>query len=671
MNKRKILAALAVGVSAMCTFAAPRTTLLDIKDSISDDNIEFPYSFQADTHKMLRNWYIENYAALDNDVEVKTTGDVSEETYIKRLAAMPVEIEMPYNGVVRSYIDMYVQRRRTLVELMLGLGTYYMPIFEAALDKEGIPLELKYLPIVESALDPDAVSPVGATGLWQFMVGTGKDLGLEINSLVDERRDPYKSSAAAAKYLKQLYKIYGDWSLVIASYNCGPGNVNKALQRAAIEDGKGQEFWAIYNYLPRETRGYVPAFIAVNYVMTYYRHHNISPALAKKPVLIDTVAVRDYINLNQVEAVLGVPLEALKVLNPQYRKDIIPGNNHPYMLALPAQQVYSYMLSRDSIANYRKDLYAQRKVAEPASLSGDDDMSQEYTYETRTETVYHKVGRRENISSIAKKYGVTTASIRQSNGLGRKAKVTRGQNLKIVTTKRVKVAKPAENSGGEALAQQNEIVALDAQAQAQEQESIANAAKNKAASEAKSRAATASKSKSADDSEYSHLQDLSVEDMPIVRKSPTPKTTTKPSTTSKKASEGIVVKHTVKKGESLSSIAEENGVTVEDLKAANNITDDNIMAGESLTIPSSGSHAAAQTTNKASAETRATKPVTYTVKSGDTLDKIAKRNGTTVAELKRLNNIKGDALQIGQTIVTKQAPATKAKSKKKSKKKRR
>ena len=245
MTRQRLLTLVLTTLMAAITLqAAPRekNNILTLKNSITDDDIVFPESFDTDVHKMMTNWYLQNYTVLDADVENKNTGEVGEETYIRRLAAIPSVIEMPYNQVVRKHIERYVYRSRTLIEEMLGMSLYYMPIFEQALEKEGLPLELKYLPIVESALDPNAVSRVGAAGLWQFMIGTGKGLGLEINSLVDERRDPYRSSAMAAKYLKNLYQIYNDWSLAIAAYNCGPGNVNKALHR----NGGTGDFWDIY-----------------------------------------------------------------------------------------------------------------------------------------------------------------------------------------------------------------------------------------------------------------------------------------------------------------------------------------------------------------------------------------------------------------------------------------
>ena len=413
--KGKIFTLVIAGVSALSALAAPKPTLLSIKETITDNSIVYPESFETDTKAMLQNWYLQNYTVLDTDVEKRSSNDATDAEYIKRLKALPTAIEMPYNQVVRSYIDMYVKRRRTLVEAMLGMSLYYMPIFEQALEKENLPLELKYLPVIESALNPDAVSRVGAAGLWQFMVGTAKGLGLEVNSLVDERRDPYRSSEKAAVYLKELHNIYGDWSLAIAAYNCGPGNVNKALRRAGGENGSKKDFWEIYPYLPKETRGYVPAFIAANYVMTYFKYHNISPGLARKPIVTDTVSISRRVNLQQISAVLDMPIEELRVLNPQFRRDIVPAmDDRHYSLCLPSHQVYSYIMSEDSIIAYNSDKYAQREVVQPAEYRSE---SADYTYESKLVTKYHKVRRGETLAKIAKRYGVTTASIKKANGM--------------------------------------------------------------------------------------------------------------------------------------------------------------------------------------------------------------------------------------------------------------
>ena len=362
---KKILAGAAVAAAAFTASAKP--SVLQIAQHINDSTIVFPESVETDTHKMMQNWYIQTYTALDQNADSRPDVEVSDEELIKRLGAIPTTIEMPYNSVVRQYIDLYTQRRRSLVETMLGMSLYYMPIFEEALERQGLPHELKYLPIIESALDPDAVSRAGATGLWQLMLPTARGLGMEVNTLVDERRDPIRSTEAATRFLRQLYDIYGDWSLAIAAYNCGPGAVNKALRRAGGTPDT-QDYWSIYYYLSPETRGYVPMFIAANYVMNYYDKHNIGPVLPTKPLVMDTVHVAERIHFDQISNVLDIPVEELRVLNPQFRADIIPGNNErSYTLILPSRQVQAYLMSEEEIRDYNADKYARRVVAEPGS----------------------------------------------------------------------------------------------------------------------------------------------------------------------------------------------------------------------------------------------------------------------------------------------------------------
>ena len=614
----------------ICTLALTSVTAWSrqnvntIKESIVDNSIVFPESFETDTKALMNNWYLKNYTVLDSYVENSKSETVSDEVYIKRLRALPVTIEMPFNSVVKTYIEMYTQRRRTLVEEMLGMSLYYMPIFEQALEKEGLPLELKYLPVIESALNPDAVSRVGATGLWQFMISTAKGLGLEVNSLVDERRDPYRASEKAAVYLKNLYNIYHDWSLVIAAYNCGPGNVNKALRRAG---GSGKDFWAIYPYLPKETRGYVPAFIAANYVMTYFKNHNISPSLAKKPLLTDTIAVNQRINFNQISKVLNMPIDELRVLNPQFRRDVIPGDTHSYSLCLPTHQVYSFIMSKDSILNYRTDLYGRRDVVEPATISDSKDIQGvegvDFTYETQTVTKWHKVRRGETLAKIAGKYGVTSSSIKRANGL-RKSSVKRGQSLKIVTTQRVKVPieKSDEPTNDELLAANNAGTELDAEQTDTEEIEVAEPAPTtvKPAEQPKAK--------------------------PEPKQKEQPKTKEQPKKRNHSDDAGIITKHTVRSGESLYKIATDNGITVDELKAANNLTNDAVKAGQTLVIPAKG---------EAAKHSAATKPEPktskYTVRKGDNLGKIAAKHGITVDQLKELNNLTDNNIMVGQSIV--------------------
>lgn len=354
-------------LGVMPAMAQKNRNVNSLSTEITDSHIVYPKSYEADTQRMLEGWYMQNYTATDDSYRRKGDVEVSDAVLRDRLSKLPTVIDMPYNSIVRSYIERYTRRGRDQVAALLGLSLYYMPIFEQALEAEGLPLELKYLPVIESALDPNATSKHGAAGLWQFMVGTGKGLGLEVNSMVDERRDPYKSSEKAARYLKDLYNSYGDWSLAIAAYNCGPGAVNKALRRAGGTPDT-QDYWSIYYYLSPETRGYVPMFIAANYVMNYYDKHNIGPVLPTKPLVMDTVHVDERIHFDQISHVLDIPVEELRVLNPQFRADIIPGNNErSYTLILPSRQVQAYLMSEEEIRDYNADKYARRVVAEPGS----------------------------------------------------------------------------------------------------------------------------------------------------------------------------------------------------------------------------------------------------------------------------------------------------------------
>lgn len=641
MNRLKLLLILALVAITLTAAPRERKNILSIKESVTDNDIVFPESFETDTREMMKNWYLQNYTVLDADVENRATGEVSEEEYIKRLKAMPTVIEMPYNQVVRSYIDRYVKRNRTLVEEMLGMSLYYMPIFEQALERENLPLELKYLPVIESALDPNAVSRAGAAGLWQFMVGTGKGLGLEVNSLVDERRDPYKSSEKAATYLKNLYSIYNDWSLAIAAYNCGPGNVNKALRRAGGEN-KDKDFWEIYSYLPRETRGYVPAFIAANYIMTYFKRHNISPSLASKPLITDTVGVNRRVNFNQISKVLNIPMDEIRALNPQYRHDVIPGTpERSYTLILPSQQVYSYIMSEDSIAAYRTDLYAQREVVEPAGASAavsSGNSNVDYTYETKTVTEYHKVRRGETYSSIASHYGMSLNSLLSLNGM-KNGKARRGQVVKVQTKKKVRVARPAAAAavddddikvvhGNDYSLDENEING-NSEAENEQIEEVRQIEKEAASSRHNRKVNTdqvpPAKPKAAPqhnapaDSKQWHKRNEQYADKKNSRKASREENYKNTRSSGKRgdtrsgkraaAQAAQPTEHTIKKGETLSEISERTGVSIKELKAANGIkNDDNIKAGDNLKIPAKSGKASSKSQAKGSkAQTKTAK----------------------------------------------------------------
>lgn len=338
----------ALEVQAHTSHTNPPTTLV-VPDQVPNPEVNPTEGMLQNVDAQLNTWYVKKYMVIDSTCLTRVADvNVGPEVYKDRLRRLPTRIEMPYNDVVQEYIDAYTGRLRRSVSFMLGAQNFYIPIFEEALEAEGLPLELKYLPVIESALEPTATSRVGAAGLWQFMIPTARKFGLTINSLVDERRDPIKSSWAAARYLKELYNRYNDWTLAIAAYNCGPTNIAKAMKRA-----KGaKDYWEIYPYLPRETRGYVPAFIAANYVMNYYCEHNIPSMKTRVPIETDTVVVTRDVNLSQIAGACGQDLEALKAMNPQYRTGVVPGYSMPCAIRMPLPLIDRFLQLGDSIYNY-------------------------------------------------------------------------------------------------------------------------------------------------------------------------------------------------------------------------------------------------------------------------------------------------------------------------------
>ena len=412
------------------------------------EEIEVPEGMEDNLDSLLHLYNAQTYMMADTTCKYRDVNPVFEkEVYIDRLKRMPTIIEMPYNEVVQKFIDRYSGKLRRSVSFMLGASNFYMPIFEEALEAYNLPLELKYLPVIESALNPKAVSRVGATGLWQFMLPTGKRYGLEVNSLIDERRDPVKASYAAAHYLSDLYKIFDDWSLVIAAYNCGPTNVNKAIHRA-----KGNaDYWNIYPYLPKETRGYVPAFIAANYIMNYYCDHNICPMVSELPVKTDTIVVSKDIHLEQISKVLNINIEHLRNLNPQYRHDIINGLNHPMVLRLPSTLIGSFIDQQDSICAYRADELFQKRAtvdvndAQPTYSHPRNSYSR-HSASSRSKKSSKKSSKRDRnrkqgsksvtikngdtLSEIAARNGTTVKKLRKLNGIKGNS-IRAGKKIKV------------------------------------------------------------------------------------------------------------------------------------------------------------------------------------------------------------------------------------------------
>lgn len=393
----------------------------DAFEDVVDTTLSVPQDFDNTLDYMLRSWVIQRSDSSDcfssSDPMV-----VSDSIYKLRLSQMPCIMEMPFNSAVRSFIDLYSVKKRRQVEFMMGMSEYYFPIFEEILGAHNLPLELKYLPIIESALNTTALSRVGAAGLWQFMIATGRMYGLEINSLVDERLSPLKATKAAAQFLKDLYSIYGDWHLVIAAYNCGPGNVNKAIRRA----GGKRDYWAIYPFLPKETRGYVPIFIAANYVMHYAAEHNLCAAKVNMPVITDTVNVHQRIHLEQIADVLEIPIGEIRLLNPQYRRDIVPGNIKPYSIRLPLRYANTFIDKYDEILAYKADSLINNRRNEIEIAQ-----STPISFGSSGKVIYHKVTKGQTLGGIAARYGVSLSKLKKWNHIsGSKIKI--GQRLKII-----------------------------------------------------------------------------------------------------------------------------------------------------------------------------------------------------------------------------------------------
>jgi membrane-bound lytic murein transglycosylase D len=386
-------------------------------------------NFDSNIDSMMNLYYVKE--ALPDDfnqqaVPEELIPDFPDSVYIARLAAIPTTVGLTYNRVVKNYIDAYTKKKRPSVEVMLGLSEHYFPIFDEIFDYYDIPNEMKYMSIIESALNPKAYSRTRAVGIWQFMYGTGRMYGLEINSLVDERRDPIRATDAAARLSKDLYNIYGDWLLVIAAYNCGPGNVNRAIRRS----GGKTNYWDIYYYLPRETRGHVPAFIAATYVMNYYAEHKLVPAEVDLPIHTDTILIKQPLHFKQVSDVLGVPLQEIRDLNPQYRNDIIPAGRKTYSLSLPADYTLSFIDYEDSIFHYQDSiLFDPGKITTtPAShdyasfvpeAPGEDFVKLTYTVKSG-----------DNVGFISEWYDVRVSDINYWNNI-RRNMIRSGQKITI------------------------------------------------------------------------------------------------------------------------------------------------------------------------------------------------------------------------------------------------
>ncbi|MGB8489877.1 MAG: transglycosylase SLT domain-containing protein [Bacteroidales bacterium] len=395
-----------------------------VNDTIIINSDYYGEKITRDLDSLVNTWYVKMaMKEFPADFAVDSIGlEYSDSVYTRRLARINSIIKLPYNSVIRNHIHVYTIKQREKFCAVLGLIDYYFPMIEDIFSAYGIPDDLKYMAVIESALNANAVSRVGATGLWQFMFSTGRLYGLTINSLVDERRDPVKSTHAAAKYIRDLYNIYNDWILVIAAYNCGPGNVNKAIRRS----GNRKDYWQIYTRLPRETRGYIPQYVAAAYAVNYYADHNLKPLPLNIPISTDTIMVTKDIHLNQIAEVMRIPIGELRALNPQYRTGLIPGSSKPYALMLPVNHLGDFIDLHDTIRNYKPDLYLTRvnmiaiptrSAYVPADVKG------------RTKLLY-TVKDGDNLGFISEWYRVGLSDLRYWNNIYRNT-IHVGQKLAV------------------------------------------------------------------------------------------------------------------------------------------------------------------------------------------------------------------------------------------------
>jgi membrane-bound lytic murein transglycosylase D len=404
---------------------ASNANAFQVNDTIrvkADSTVE---RITRDLDSLVHTWYVK-MAFVNNPVKFNDDTlqlQIADTVYESRLKKINSVINLPFNSIIKSHIEVYTIRQREQFCAVLGLKDYYFPMIENIFDSYGIPVELKYMAVIESALNPGVVNRrSGATGMWQFMYSTGKMYGLTINSIVDERKDPMKSTVAAARYLKDLYSIYNDWVLVIAAYNCGPGIVNRAIYRS----GNKKDYWEIFWKLPRETRGYIPQYVAAAYGVTYYNEHGLHPIPLNIPVATDTIMVNQDIHLSQISSVMRIPLPELKALNPSYRTGLIPGASKPQILTLPVNHLGDFISLNDTIINYKSDVYLNkatripdptRSTYAPADIKG------------KTKLIY-TVEDGDNLGFIAEWYKVSVADLRDWNNLYRNL-IRVGQKLAV------------------------------------------------------------------------------------------------------------------------------------------------------------------------------------------------------------------------------------------------
>lgn len=394
-----------------CLFIANYLNAISVNDTIIIGTDDSSDRITRDLDSLVNSWYVK-LATKDlppNSLNDSVITELPDSVYTERLNKIPSIIRLTYNQIIKNHILVYIKRKRDEFSAILGLKDYYFPIIEDILDFYGLPTELKYMAVIESALNPNAVSRTGATGMWQFMYSTGRLYGLTINSIVDERRDPVKATHAAARYIRDLYNIYNDWTLVIAAYNCGPGNVDKAIRRS----GNKKDYWNIYYRLPRETRGYLPQYFAATYAINCYKEHHIQPLIMNTPVATDTVMVNKDIHLAQISEVMNIPYEELRTLNPQYRTGLVPGSIKPQVITLPVIHLSDFIDLSDTIRRYKSNIYLNK-----SNITVNPSRSSFVPPDIKGKTkLYYTVKDGDNLGFIAEWYRIGLSDLRYWNDI--------------------------------------------------------------------------------------------------------------------------------------------------------------------------------------------------------------------------------------------------------------
>lgn len=630
--------------------AVLQETRLSYLDSLKSTFVQHEIASCVDSLWMNELANLDIYNDLTNDIttldiDANVDFELSTELLKQRLKEMdarsPFNIE--YNVGLENVIKSFLKNRKSSFERLMAISEYYFPMFEEALAKKNVPLEIKYLAIVESALNPKAVSRMGATGLWQFMYQTGKQYNLQIDSYIDERSDPLKASAAAAQYMSNMYKIFGDWDLVLASYNSGPGNVAKAIRRS----GGQQNYWNIRKHLPKETQGYLPAFLATMYIYEYHKEHGIEPKRAiVKHFDTDTIMVQHKLTFQQISNLLDMPVSQLQVLNPSYKLNIVPAyKDKKHFIRLPLDKVAIFTSNEEKIyayANY-EDGKRERPFSVPANTAIASSTNEESSSKTISSTKYHKIRKGESLGVISNKYGVSVADLKRWNGL-RSNVISAGKNLKIVTYKRVPVKideEPANTAVAVKEVQKKIVPNVDGIYIVKVGDNLGTIAHNH--------------SISVDDlKEWNNLTDNLIKvDTKLVVSAPVEK-----DDVAENESENTI-EYVVVKGDNLKNIAAKFKVTVDELKEWNHLSDATVIIGKKLTINKIADEnddiaEATKTVKKQSIVSSSTKQTAakyHNVRKGDSLFSIAKKYpGITINDIKKWNGIKGDNLQPGMKL---------------------